>query len=83
MIRVVVVGIATMPAHLVALAGFGLDSLFDIFASMVVTRHLRDTAQGSEKIALRMIGMAFLELAVYLVRLGQFCFSTSRPCGIA
>jgi divalent metal cation (Fe/Co/Zn/Cd) transporter len=66
-VGVVVVGIAAIRAHSVALAGFGLDSLIEIFASMVVIWHLRGTGLDSEKKALRLIGMAFIALAVYLI----------------
>jgi divalent metal cation (Fe/Co/Zn/Cd) transporter len=44
-VGVVVVGIAAMRAHSVALAGFGLDSLIEIFASMVVIATSARTAK--------------------------------------
>lgn len=64
---VVIVGIAAMVAHSVALAGFGLDSLIEIFASVVVVWHLTGAGGNKEKLALRMIGAAFMALAVYIV----------------
>jgi len=51
----------------VALAGFGLDSLIEIFASMVVVWQLTGAGKEREQRALRLIGLAFLALAVYLV----------------
>ena len=79
-VGVVVVGIAAIRANSVALAGFGLDSLIEIFASMVVIWHLRETGQGSEKKALRLIGIAFLALAAYLVaQTGYTLYAGSQP----
>jgi divalent metal cation (Fe/Co/Zn/Cd) transporter len=66
-VGVVVVGFAAMAAHSVALAGFGLDSLIEIFASVVVVWHLTGAGGDKEKLALRMIGAAFIALAVYVV----------------
>lgn len=51
----------------VALAGFGLDSLIEIFASVVVIWQLTDTAVDREPLALRLIGGAFLLLALYVL----------------
>jgi divalent metal cation (Fe/Co/Zn/Cd) transporter len=51
----------------VALAGFGLDSLIEIVASLVVVWQLREMdAAERERRALRTIGTAFLLLAVYI-----------------
>jgi divalent metal cation (Fe/Co/Zn/Cd) transporter len=65
---VVVVAAAVM-ARSVALAGFGLDSLIEIFASLVVVWQLSGADQHREQRALRLIGAAFFALAVYI--LGQ------------
>jgi divalent metal cation (Fe/Co/Zn/Cd) transporter len=63
----VVVLAAAAAARSVALAGFGLDSLIEILASLVVVWQLRDMhAPGRERRALRVIGVAFLLLAVYI-----------------
>ena len=51
----------------VALAGFGLDSLIEIFASVVVIWQLTDTAADREPRALRLLGGAFLLLALYVL----------------
>ena len=79
-VGVIVVGIAAIRANSVALAGFGLDSLIEIFASVVVIWHLRETGQGSEKKALSLIGIAFLALAIYLVaQTGYTFYAGSQP----
>ena len=62
---VVVIG-AALSAQSVALAGFGLDSLIEIFASVVVVWQLTGV-EGRERRALRMIGGAFLALAAYIL----------------
>ena len=54
-------------ARSVALAGFGLDSLIEIGASAVVIWELKGTGVDRQRRALRMIGLAFALLAVYLV----------------
>jgi divalent metal cation (Fe/Co/Zn/Cd) transporter len=62
----VVVLSAAVSARSVALAGFGLDSLIEILASTVVVWHLRSVAADRERPALRVLGAAFLALAVYV-----------------
>lgn len=62
----VVVIVAALASGSVALAGFGLDSLIEIGASTVVVWQLRDTAAKREDVALRLIGIAFIALAVYI-----------------
>lgn len=51
----------------VALAGFGLDSLIEIGASLVVVWTLTGTGQEREKKALKWIGIAFFVLAAYVL----------------
>ena len=58
--------IAALSARSVALAGFGLDSLIEIFASIVVVWQLRGGRPERERTALRLIGVAFLLLALYV-----------------
>lgn len=59
---------AAIAARSVALAGFAVDSFIEIFASVVVVWHLRGTAGGErERRAVRLIGLAFLGLAVFIV----------------
>jgi divalent metal cation (Fe/Co/Zn/Cd) transporter len=54
-------------ARSVALAGFGLDSLIEIVASLVVVWQLQEMqAVGRERRALQIIGVAFLLLAIYI-----------------
>jgi divalent metal cation (Fe/Co/Zn/Cd) transporter len=58
---------AAVVARSVALAGFGLDSLIEIVASLVVVWQLQEMqAIERERRALRVIGVAFLLLAVYV-----------------
>jgi len=79
-VGVVVVGIAALDAHSVALAGFGLDSLIEVFASVVVVWELTDAGEAREQRALRFIGLAFFALAVYIVaQAGVLLLSGSRP----
>lgn len=63
----VVVLAAAVAARSVALAGFGLDSLIEIVASLVVVWQLQELGMAErERRALRIIGVAFLLLAVYI-----------------
>ncbi|PLZ02615.1 cation transporter [Burkholderia sp. WAC0059] len=79
-VGVVVVGMAALAARSVALAGFGLDSLIEIFASMVVVWHLTGAGGRKEKLALRLIGAAFLALAAYVVIGTAYVFAVGgRP----
>lgn len=63
----VVVVVAALAARSVALAGFGLDSLIEIFASVIVVWQLTSVHQQRERQALRLIGGAFIALAVYIL----------------
>ncbi|MEO6210544.1 MAG: cation transporter [Gemmatimonadaceae bacterium] len=67
--------IAAWRARSIALAGFGLDSLIEIFASLIVVWQLKDYDMNSianpmprarERRALQLIGGAFLALGVYV-----------------
>lgn len=58
---------AAIRAGSVALAGFGLDSLIEIFASVIVVWQLTGADQSRERSALRLIAAAFLALSVYIV----------------
>ncbi len=57
---------AAAAARSVALAGFGLDSLIEIVASAVVVWQLTGTDKARERTALRVIGYAFVLLALYI-----------------
>jgi divalent metal cation (Fe/Co/Zn/Cd) transporter len=76
---VVVIG-AAIEARSVALAGFGLDSLIEIVASVVVVWQLTNAGRNRERVALRVIGIAFLALGFYvLVQSAVALISHSRP----
>lgn len=66
-VGVVIVVIAAYLAHSVALAGFGLDSLIEIFASIVVVWQLTGANMHRERLALRLIGIAFIALVIYII----------------
>lgn len=57
---------AAMMAHSVALAGFGIDSCIEIFASLIVIWQLKSINKRQELLAEREIGVAFLLLSVYI-----------------
>jgi divalent metal cation (Fe/Co/Zn/Cd) transporter len=59
--------VAASRAGSAALAGFGLDSLIEIFASVVVVWQLKGVAEAREQRALRLIGSAFFLLATYVL----------------
>ena len=61
-----IVVIAAILAGSVALAGFGVDSLIEILASVVVVWQLKGTARDRDHHALRLIGLAFFALAIYM-----------------
>ena len=65
-VGIVVLAVAAITARSVALAGFGLDSLIEIGASTVVLWELADVDAQRQRRALRLIGTAFVLLAVYL-----------------
>jgi lysylphosphatidylglycerol synthetase-like protein (DUF2156 family) len=64
---IVVLAIAAITARSVALAGFALDSLIEIGASIVVIWELSGTGEERQRRGLRLIGYAFAALAVYLL----------------
>ncbi len=76
----VIVVAAAVAARSVALAGFGLDSLIEIFASVVVVWQLNGADKHRERQGLRLIGAAFFALAVYILGQEAFTFiSDIRP----
>ncbi len=87
-VGIVVLAVAAIRARSVALAGFGLDSLIEIGASTVVLWELAGTGQNRQRRALRLIGGAFLGLAVYLAAQSAWVLVTRyhaghSPLGIA
>lgn len=64
---VVVLAVLAYRASSVALLGFGLDSLIEILASAVVLWELAGTGEARQRHALRLIGVAFVALACYLL----------------
>jgi divalent metal cation (Fe/Co/Zn/Cd) transporter len=66
-IGIVVLGVTAVAARSVALAGFGLDSLIEIGASIVVVWELSGGGQARQRRALRLIAVAFSVLALYLL----------------
>jgi divalent metal cation (Fe/Co/Zn/Cd) transporter len=64
---IVVLAVAAITARSVALAGFGLDSLIEIGASVVVIWELSGTGADRQQRGLRLIGYGFAALAVYLL----------------
>ena len=72
--------IAAVRAGSAALAGFGLDSAIEIFASVVVVWQLKGVDQGREGLALKLIGAAFIALAIYVfVQSGWVLLTGSHP----
>jgi divalent metal cation (Fe/Co/Zn/Cd) transporter len=66
-VGIVVLALAAVSARSVALAGFGLDSLIEIAASTVVIWELSRAGETRQRRALRLIGVGFALLAVYLL----------------
>jgi hypothetical protein len=65
-VGIFVLAVAALSARSVALVGFGLDSLVEIVASLVVVWELTSTNAERQRRALTLIGAAFVALAVYL-----------------
>ncbi len=79
-VGVVLILMAAFAARSAALAGFGLDSLIEIFASVVVVWQLTGAGQNRERRALQLIGAAFFALAIYvLVQSGYVLAVQLRP----
>ncbi|MEA9985776.1 cation transporter [Subtercola sp. RTI3] len=66
-VGVIILAFLAITASSTALAGFGLDSLIEIGASTVVLWELSGTGEQRQRRALRLIGAAFIALAVYLL----------------
>ena len=66
-VGVVLLAVLAYRSASVALLGFGLDSLIEIGASTVVIWELTGSSERRQRIGLRLIGWAFVLLAVYLL----------------
>jgi divalent metal cation (Fe/Co/Zn/Cd) transporter len=66
-VGVFVLAVAAIKARSVALAAFGLDSLIEIGASTIVVWQLTNIDSKRRNLALRLIGVSFFALAVYLL----------------
>ena len=75
-VGVVVLALAAIAARSVALAGFGLDSLIEVGASVVVIWELSGTGGDRQERALRLIGGAFAALALYLTAQSSWILAT-------
>ncbi|MGO4473813.1 cation transporter [Arthrobacter sp. M-10] len=79
-----VLAAAAIQAGSPALAGFGLDSLIEIFASIVVVWQLKGAHKEREAPAMRLIGIAFTILGAYLLIQVAVVFATGvRPASSA
>lgn len=65
-VGVVVTALAALQAHSIAIGGFGLDSLIEIGASMIVVKELTRTDDHAHSRALRLIGVGFYLIAFYI-----------------
>lgn len=86
-VGIVVLVAAVLASSSVALAGFGLDSLIEIGASIVVIWELSGTGEQRQRRALRLIGIAFAVLAAYLTAQSTVALLTAHhpeqsPLGI-
>lgn len=77
-VGVVVLVVAASASGSIALLGFGLDSLIEIFASVVVIWELSGSAERRQHLALRLIGVAFLLIAAYLLVATVLALSTGH-----
>ncbi|TIH39027.1 cation transporter [Subtercola vilae] len=66
-VGVIVLAVLVFSSSSIALAGFGLDSFIEIGASTVVLWELAGVGERRRQRALRLIGGAFVLLAVYLL----------------
>ncbi|HTT59720.1 MAG TPA: cation transporter [Acidimicrobiales bacterium] len=83
-----VLSYSAIVAKSVALAGFALDSLIEIGASVVVLWELADVNVSRQGRAMRMIGSAFVALSIYLAVQSTFVLVAGyrphhSPLGVA
>jgi divalent metal cation (Fe/Co/Zn/Cd) transporter len=87
-VGIAVLAVAATAARSVALVGFGLDSLIEIGASTVVIWELSGSGEDRQRRALRLIGVGFALLALYLLVQSTIVLVTGfhpghSPLGIA
>lgn len=79
-VGVAVLAFTALAARSLALAGFGADSLIEILASAVVVWQLKGEGKPRERLALRIIAIAFILLAIYIAAQAGYVFwSGARP----
>jgi divalent metal cation (Fe/Co/Zn/Cd) transporter len=78
-ISAVVAVAAGLSARSAALIAFGLDSVIEAFGGGVVVWQLRGVREERERQAMRLIGVAFLLLAVYVVVQATLTLVSQRP----
>jgi divalent metal cation (Fe/Co/Zn/Cd) transporter len=80
-VGIAVLAVTAVTARSVALAGFGLDSLIEIGASTVVIWELSGTGADRRRRSLRLIGIAFTALAIYLTVQSTLALATAHHAG--
>jgi hypothetical protein len=80
-IGVPVLVVAALRSGSAAAAGFGFDSAIEIGASLVVVWELTGDHRDREPLGLRLIGCAFLLLAVYVTALAGFALAGGHHPG--
>ena len=80
-VGLVVLAWSALAARSVALAGFGIDSLIEIGASIVVVWELTGVDEQRQRRALRLIGGAFALLALYLLIQGAVVLAVRHHAG--
>jgi divalent metal cation (Fe/Co/Zn/Cd) transporter len=73
--------VAGFLAGSVALVGFGLDSIIEVFAASIVLWHIRgEVSEDRERRALRLIAVSFYALAAYVtIESSRDLIVTARP----
>jgi divalent metal cation (Fe/Co/Zn/Cd) transporter len=66
-----------LKAHSLALFGFGIDSVIEILASIIVIWQLKAINKDKEKLAEKLIGISFIFLSLYIV-IQTYCAVTTQ-----
>ncbi len=77
-VGVVLLAVLAYRSGSVALLGFGLDSLIEIGASTVVIWELTGADERRQRLGMRLIGIAFVLLAVYLLAQAAIALATGH-----